>query len=295
VSGVYGPIDAATGGFAVVHGRFFTTEEMAGETAVAVISHNLAAELVGASSLVSALKTPLMLQGQPWRIVGVLEEAADLPTFNVFVPVGSLGHAGSASPTVLGALPGGTRSLFVRAPRIEDVLDVKARVEKWVDATDRLWRQQDQVTVASQGSERVPMLFKTCWRRSSAARSKRRSLPISYRARKRYRMRNATASSSSSGDRVNRVVDHAEYRYFFCRAARGVAAGHLRFCFQGKRPSRAGGHRRRLHAQDLRGCTPPRMDAGDYRIAPSAVVFSSPAGLARTASLGSFANACSRR
>jgi len=158
VSGVYGPIDAATGGFAVVHGRFFTTEEMAGETAVAVISHNLAAELVGASSLVSALKTPLMLQGQPWRIVGVLEEAADLPTFNVFVPVGSLGHAGSASPTVLGALPGGTRSLFVRAPRIEDVLDVKARVEKWVDATDRLWRQQDQVTVASQGSERLRQL-----------------------------------------------------------------------------------------------------------------------------------------
>src|SRR6185312_3046053 len=157
VSGVYGSPEAATGGFAIAHGRFLAADEMSGDGYVAVISHNLAVELAGASP-VSVLNMPLMLQGHAWTVVGVLEEAADLPTFNVFVPVGSLPHAGTPSPTVPGSQPGGTPGLFVRAPKLEDVLAVKARVEQWADTIDPKWRAQDRVTVASQGSERLRQL-----------------------------------------------------------------------------------------------------------------------------------------
>ena len=159
VRGVYGSLDAVTAGAGILHGRFFTTDEAAGDTYVAVIAHNLAVELVGSASVVSVLKTPLMLQGHAWTVVGVLDPAGDQPAFGVFVPVGSLAQAGSTnSPTPLGSLPGGTPTLFVRAPQIEDVVSVQAQVEKWADATDPRWRKQDRVTVVSQGIERLNTL-----------------------------------------------------------------------------------------------------------------------------------------
>ena len=115
-------------------------------------------ELAGGASVVNVLKAPLLLQGRPWAIVGVLDPAGDQPAFSVFVPVGSLAQAGSPSPTVLGALPGGTRTLFVRAPQVEDVENIRAQVEKWTDATDARWRKQGQVTIVSQGVERLRAL-----------------------------------------------------------------------------------------------------------------------------------------
>jgi ABC-type antimicrobial peptide transport system permease subunit len=50
VLGAYGSFDALLGGVAVAHGRFMTDEEMAGESAVAVISDNLAVELSSSKS-----------------------------------------------------------------------------------------------------------------------------------------------------------------------------------------------------------------------------------------------------
>ena len=89
----------------MLYGRAMTADEMAGDAYVAVIAHKLAVELSGSTSVASVLKTPLMLQGHAWTVVGVLDSAADQPAFSVFVPVGSLPHAGSPSPMVLGALP----------------------------------------------------------------------------------------------------------------------------------------------------------------------------------------------
>jgi len=43
----------------------------------------------------------------------------------------------------------------VRAPKIEDVLTVQAQVEKWADAAEPRWRNDDLVTIASQGVERL--------------------------------------------------------------------------------------------------------------------------------------------
>jgi putative ABC transport system permease protein len=158
VSAVYGSLEALTGGVGVLYGRALTADEMAGDAYVAVIAHKLAVELAGRTSVANALKTPLMLQGHAWTVVGVLDPAADQPPFTVFVPAGSLAHAGSPSPMVLGALPGGTRSLFVRAPQIEEVLSVQAQIETWADTTEPRWRKEDQVRIQSQGVERLRQL-----------------------------------------------------------------------------------------------------------------------------------------
>jgi putative ABC transport system permease protein len=154
VTGVYGSLDALLGGIGVAHGRFLTDDEMSGGAAVAVVSDNLARELAGERSAVGVLNTPLLLQGRSWTIVGVLDEIANARTFGVIVPLESLpattlsqGPAATRSP--------GVRSMMVRAPRIEDVLSVQAQVEAWADATDPHWRKDAQVTIASQGIERL--------------------------------------------------------------------------------------------------------------------------------------------
>ena len=43
----------------------------------------------------------------------------------------------------------------VRAPQVEDVLSVRAKVEKWSDATEPRWRKENRVTIVSQGVERL--------------------------------------------------------------------------------------------------------------------------------------------
>lgn len=171
VTGVYGSSQALFGGAGVTHGRFLTEAEMAGEATVAVIAHNLAKELTGSSSVVNVLATPLLLQGRPWTVVGVLDEAADQRTFGVFVPLGSLALAtmsqstlppppAPGGPPVLrgGPPPANARNLLVRAPQVEDVLTTKARVEAWADATDPRWRKDPSVTIVSQGTERLQQI-----------------------------------------------------------------------------------------------------------------------------------------
>jgi putative ABC transport system permease protein len=161
VVGVYGSLDALLGGVAVAHGRFLTTDEMTGEGTVAVVSNNLARELAGDRSPVSVLAMPLLLQGRPWTIVGVLDEVANQRTFAVMVPLGSAQMATLPGVPASSTGPGGpsrvpgVRSFLVRAPRIEDVLSVQAQVESWADVTDPRWRKDSQVTINSQGVERL--------------------------------------------------------------------------------------------------------------------------------------------
>jgi len=84
----------------------------------------------------------------------VLDEVANTRTFGVIVPLESF------PMTTLSQGPGatrapGVRSILVRAPRIEDVPSVQTRVEAWADGTDPHWRKDAQVTIASQGIERL--------------------------------------------------------------------------------------------------------------------------------------------
>ncbi len=161
VTGVYGSLQALLGGAAILHGRFLTDSEMAGDARVAVISHNLAIELAAGKPLVGLLAVPMTLQGQAWTIVGVLDAAADRRTFNVYVPVNSrlrdqMPQAALPQPGQRPiAVPRDARTLLVRAPKVEDVLTTRAQIEAWADATDPQWRKEPQVTIVSQGADRL--------------------------------------------------------------------------------------------------------------------------------------------
>jgi putative ABC transport system permease protein len=151
VTSAYGSLDALLGGVRIAHGRFLTDDEMSGGAAVAVLFQNLARELAAGRPDASVLNTPLVLQGRPWTIVGILDEIANTRAFGVIVPLGSLPVATmSQKPGVPGA-----PSILVRATRIEDVMSVQAQVEAWADATDPRWRKASMVTISSQGAERL--------------------------------------------------------------------------------------------------------------------------------------------
>jgi putative ABC transport system permease protein len=161
VTATYGSLDALLGGIAVAYGRFLTADEMSGEAAVVVISNNLARELARDKSLANTLNSPLQLAGKPWTVVGVLEEVANQRTFDVIVPFGAAARA-IVPPLPMTpvrvpeqARPERPTSLLVRAPRVEEVLDVQHRVEAWADITDPRWRKDQQISINSTGIERL--------------------------------------------------------------------------------------------------------------------------------------------
>jgi putative ABC transport system permease protein len=164
VTAAYGSLDAMLGGLTIAHGRFLTAAETAGDDHVVVISNNLARELAGAKSLANTVNSQLQLTGTSWTIVGVLEDVPNQRTFDVIVPyraaaaamVQSLPMGAVRAPEQ--ARPERPPSLIVRAPRIEEVLDVQHRVEAWADATDPRWRKQQQISVNSTGIERLRQL-----------------------------------------------------------------------------------------------------------------------------------------
>jgi putative ABC transport system permease protein len=164
VTGVYGSLDALLGGAGILHGRFFTESEMAGDARVAVISHNFAVELASGKPLVDLLASGMMLQGEAWPVVGVLDQAADQRTFNVYVPMNAMAREKFPQANIPQAgqrpiaVPANARTILVRAPRVEDVLTTKTSIESWADATDPQWRRQPQLTIVSQGAERLQQL-----------------------------------------------------------------------------------------------------------------------------------------
>jgi putative ABC transport system permease protein len=134
---------------------------MSGEEAVVVISNNLARELAGDKSLANTVNSRLQLAGKAWTIVGVLEEVANQRTFDVIVPFGAAARA-IVPPLPMTpvrvpeqARPERPTSFLVRAPRVEEVLDVQHRVEAWADITDPRWRKDQQISINSTGIERL--------------------------------------------------------------------------------------------------------------------------------------------
>jgi putative ABC transport system permease protein len=164
VTGVYGSAAALFGGAGIAHGRFLTESEMAGDARVAVVSHNLAIELTKGQSPVAALAVPLRLQGETWTIVGVFDEAADQRTFNIYVPLHSTVRDKMLPAAVPQPgqrplpVPANARNILVRAPQVEDVVSTRTRVEAWADATEPRWRIEPQITIVSQGLERLQQL-----------------------------------------------------------------------------------------------------------------------------------------
>jgi putative ABC transport system permease protein len=159
ITGIYGSTDALPGAVPVIHGRFLSEAEMAGDAAVAVVSNKLGRELSAGRPLGDVVGTPLLLQGQSWSIVGILEESPDIPGFGPLPsPFGVTIPLGRAAAGMLPSTSARPRTILVRAPRVEDVAAVRAQVEAWADATNPRWRAEPQVAINSTGLERLKQL-----------------------------------------------------------------------------------------------------------------------------------------
>ena len=128
-------------GMRVQHGRFFTDAEATAGARVAVINRRLATTLAGAGAERSLVGDTLRFQGTPFVVVGVLEsELAPGPVAAVPFAASSIAMA----PATRARLP----QMAAVAARVEDVLPVKAAIERWAAAAHPDWR--GRVTVRTQ-------------------------------------------------------------------------------------------------------------------------------------------------
>ncbi|HET9269399.1 MAG TPA: ABC transporter permease, partial [Vicinamibacterales bacterium] len=151
VVGMFGDPDAA-GIPALLHGRFPTLDEMGNDGAVVVVSNALAKALAANDPLATVVGRELRLGDKPRTIVGVLDSFPGERGFRVLAPLPS-----SQAAMVAAAAPR-PLTMLIQAARIEDVERTRAAVEAWTDAAHSTWRAGRQVTVQTQGLNRLRQL-----------------------------------------------------------------------------------------------------------------------------------------
>ena len=130
-------------------GRLFTPAELEGGARLAIVGYKLAAELTTGRPTESAVGTDLAFGGGTVRVVGIQEAIAGERLLSVVVP-----FARAESLMVAVQTPR-ARGLALSAPRVEDVLAIKAEAEAWADRRNADWRAKNQITIASTGLDRL--------------------------------------------------------------------------------------------------------------------------------------------
>jgi putative ABC transport system permease protein len=130
-------------------GRLFTPEELQRGAPVAIVGHKLAADLTVDRPTESALGMQLAFTGGTVTVVGIQESLPGERLLTVVVPFGL------AEGLMVTVPQPRARTLAVNAANVEDVLAIKARAEAWADRRNPDWRSNGQVTIASQGLDRL--------------------------------------------------------------------------------------------------------------------------------------------
>jgi putative ABC transport system permease protein len=130
-------------------GRLFTAAELDSGAPVAVVGYKLAADLTVDRPTESALGMELAFKGGTAEVVGIQESLPGERLLSVVVPFGMAEGLMVAVPQPR------ARTLALNAPRVEDVLAIKAVAETWADRRNPEWRGQGQITIASQGLDRL--------------------------------------------------------------------------------------------------------------------------------------------
>jgi len=130
-------------------GRLFTPEELQRGAPVAIVGYKLAADLTVDRPTESALGMELAFKGGTVKVVGIQESLPGERLLSVAVPFGLAEGLMVAVPQAR------ARTLAVNAATVEDVLAVKARAEAWADRRNPDWRSKGQITIASQGLDRL--------------------------------------------------------------------------------------------------------------------------------------------
>jgi putative ABC transport system permease protein len=130
-------------------GRLFTAAELESGAPVAVVGYKLAADLTVDRPTESAIGTDLAFKGGTLRIIGIQESMLGERLLTAVVPF-------PLAETLMVALPQPrARTLALNAPKVEDVLAVKAKAEAWADQRNLEWRAKNRITIASTGLDRL--------------------------------------------------------------------------------------------------------------------------------------------
>jgi putative ABC transport system permease protein len=137
--------------FTLSHGRYLTSDELAGNAPVALLSDSLAKHLANGAAATSVIgDTIRFATGARAQIVGIVTPANAAPGSLVIVPV-----ARSAEVMSRSGVPS-TVTMEAHAPAIENVAAIKAAVEAWT--AQRFGSSQKDVAVASIGVQRLEQL-----------------------------------------------------------------------------------------------------------------------------------------
>jgi putative ABC transport system permease protein len=143
VAGVVMAGDAMPEGHPILAGRFLAATDGVDGAAAAVANFRLATALRGAGSEADLVGDTILVQGRPWRVVGVMGETGERD-LGLYVPL-----AGASVAMVPVGLPRAAQ-LVVRTRRVEDVAAVRGRVERWLDARWSDWR--DRLTIGTRAN-----------------------------------------------------------------------------------------------------------------------------------------------
>jgi putative ABC transport system permease protein len=130
-------------------GRLFSRDELESGSPVAIVGYKLAVELTAGRPTESALGTELAFAGGTVRVIGIQESSPGERFLTVVVPFTL------AERLMVPSQAPRARALALRAPRVEDVLAIKARAESWADRRNPDWRAKGQITIASTGLDRL--------------------------------------------------------------------------------------------------------------------------------------------
>ena len=129
---------------AIAAGHFFTDADVRAGARVAVLSAALADSLAlrstgGGAAAAGVVGDSILLEGQPFRVVGVLGPDAGALSLAALVPFSTASTA--LAPSLIPAAP----NLLVRADRLELVDTVRARAERWLAGRVPDWKQTAKV------------------------------------------------------------------------------------------------------------------------------------------------------
>ncbi len=130
-------------------GRAFTPDELADGAPVAVVGMALATQLATEDKPEDALDRELPFAAGPLRVIGIQEPLAGERVLTVTVP-----FARAEALMVHAPLPR-ARMLVLNPARVEDVVAVKGAAEQWAGRRNPEWLSRKQVTIASQGLDRL--------------------------------------------------------------------------------------------------------------------------------------------
>jgi putative ABC transport system permease protein len=139
-------------------GRFFSEGEVAHNTPVVVLNHELAAALAGAGEPEAMVGREVHVGGRARRVIGVQAasgfEDADDPDYSVFAPIRAAG-ALLAAPERGRFAP----SIQLRAVDLESVAAVKDAATEWLRRRDASWPDRVRVSSGREQLARVEQGF----------------------------------------------------------------------------------------------------------------------------------------